>query len=262
MTTISVQQFTEKYNGKSVDFDKSYGAQCVDLFNYYNAEVVGAPFIGTPKTGGARDLYEVDSKARDDNYEVLPPESELKIGDVVVFGPPHGRMIVNGAQVFYGHVAIYVAKGTFLEQNARKSQQTTLDPSFSVGMLGVLRPKKFTSIQAPQAAPINNNAQAGHTIVDGDTFWGLEERNGWPHGTLQQLNPNINPKELAIGSRIAIPHAATVAPADNATYYTITKDDTFWSLEDAWQLPHGTLQQLNPELNPRTLQIGQRIRRS
>lgn len=46
------------------------------------------------------------------------------------------------------------------------------------------------------------------------------------------------------------------------TYYQIKRGDTFWGLENAWQLPHGRLQALNPTLDPRKLQIGQKIRRS
>jgi hypothetical protein len=46
------------------------------------------------------------------------------------------------------------------------------------------------------------------------------------------------------------------------SYYTIRKGDTFWGLERAWGLKTGTLTTLNPTLIPRTLQIGQRIRRS
>lgn len=47
-----------------------------------------------------------------------------------------------------------------------------------------------------------------------------------------------------------------------STYYTIKKGDTFWGLERAWGLKTGTLTKLNPTLNPRTLSISQRIRRS
>ncbi|MGV3488527.1 MAG: GH25 family lysozyme [Tuberibacillus sp.] len=49
--------------------------------------------------------------------------------------------------------------------------------------------------------------EAGHTYViqKGDTFWSLETKNGWPHGTIQKLNPGLNPRRLAIGTTIRIP---------------------------------------------------------
>ncbi len=41
--------------------------------------------------------------------------------------------------------------------------------------------------------------------------------------------------------------------------YTIKKGDTFWDLEIEWGIPHGTLQELNPNAKPKELQIGQKI---
>ncbi len=41
--------------------------------------------------------------------------------------------------------------------------------------------------------------------------------------------------------------------------YIIRKGDTFWGLENEWGLPHGILQTLNPNVDPRRLQIGQQI---
>lgn len=262
MTLISVQSFVEKYKNKSVDFDKKFGAQCVDLFNFYNSEVVGAPFIGTPKTMGARDLYEVDSKTRKEYYKRLSANSQLQIGDVLVYGAPQGRYVDDGVTKFLGHVNIYIGNGQVIQQNAKWSQKTTVDPVFKNGLIGILRPLRFIGQNSPQDVRQTTSNQNKHVIKKGDTFWGLEEEHGWTHGTLQQLNPGLDPKSLKIGSEIVIPGEPAAAASAPKTYYTIQEGDTFWGLEDAWGLAHGTLQQLNPGQNPRTLQIGQRIRRS
>lgn len=260
--SISVSAFAEKYNNKSIDFDKAYGAQCVDLFNFYNQEVVGGDWIGTPKTGGARDLYEVDSTARNKSYKKLAADSQLQVGDVLVFGPPHGRYIENKTQKFYGHVTIYLGNGRVIQQNGRIAQKTTIDPVFKSGLLGLLRPLRFVGENSPQKETPQQTTKNKHTIQKGDTFWGLEERNDWPHGTLQKLNPQLRPETLAIGSSIVVPTKPNAKPDTVKTYYTIRPGDTFWGLEDAWGLPHGRLQQLNPDAEPRQLAIGQRIRRS
>ncbi len=42
--------------------------------------------------------------------------------------------------------------------------------------------------------------------------------------------------------------------------YTIKAGDNFWCLENEWDIPHGTLQKLNPKLKPRKLKIGQEIK--
>lgn len=262
MTRISVQDFVAKYNGTSVDFDKKYGAQCVDLFNYYNSEVVGAPMIGTPVTMGARDLYEADQKARNENYKKLPANSAKQVGDVLVYGEPHGRAVEGGKLKFYGHVNIYIGDGKVIQQNAKWNQKTTVDPVFDGGLLGILRPLRFIGENSPAPAPAPASAGNKHKIAKGDTFWALEENRGWEHGTLQRLNPGLDPKKLSIGSEINVPGAPAAPQSPAETYYNIVSGDNFWDLEDAWQLPHGTLQRLNPDADALRLQVGQRIRRS
>ncbi|GGH83788.1 lysozyme [Pullulanibacillus pueri] len=48
-------------------------------------------------------------------------------------------------------------------------------------------------------------------------------------------------------------------PGPKKKYYTIKKGDTFWALENQFNLPHGTLQKLNPNVDPKKLQVGQKI---
>ena len=48
-------------------------------------------------------------------------------------------------------------------------------------------------------------------------------------------------------------------PDDPPTKYIIKKGDTFWNLENARNLPHGTLQRQNPSLDPNNLQVGTEI---
>lgn len=147
-----MEQFLTKYNGQPVDFDKAYGVQCVDLFNYYNQDVVQAPRIGTPVTNGARDLYEVPSTARDAHYQKLPANTQLQRGDVLVYGQPHGYGIVNGVGRYFGHVAIYLGNGQLFQANANGKRYAHIAPLFTNGLLGVLRPNKFLP-PAPKPAP-------------------------------------------------------------------------------------------------------------
>ena len=260
MSLLSVPQFVENYKGKSVDFDKAFWAQCVDLFNYYNRDVVGGLWVGTPRTGGARDLYEVDSAARAEFFKKMGPETPLQIGDVLVYGEPYGRYVENGQTIFNGHVRIYIGDGQTIEQNGRVAFVTTITPLTVKGMLGILRPIRFIGENSPQSVPVTSPNKNKHQIKDGDTFWGLEESNGWVHGTLQQLNPGLDPKGLQIGSEINTPGQPAAEQPAAEEYYTIRSGDTFWALEDARQLPHGTLINLNPGVEPRKLQIGQRVR--
>jgi LysM repeat protein len=47
--------------------------------------------------------------------------------------------------------------------------------------------------------------QHSHTIQKNETFWGLEQANGWAHGTLQHMNPGVVPEHLGIGQVINTP---------------------------------------------------------
>jgi N-acetylmuramoyl-L-alanine amidase len=56
---------------------------------------------------------------------------------------------------------------------------------------------------------------------------------------------------------------ATYAPkpdTNKAVYHTVDKDETFWSLENELKLKHGTLQKLNPKVDPGKLHEGKKIR--
>lgn len=259
---ISLDKFIAKYNGKALDFDKKFGAQCVDLFNFYNKEVVGAPWIGTPVTNGARDLWEVVDGTPLNFYKRVSATNKPMAGDVLIYGEPHGRSVEAGRQIFYGHVAICINDNEVLEQNGKVSQLTVVRNLYKVGLLGILRPLKPTTVTDPQIESLSTQNKNKHLIISGDTFWGLEERYSLEHGTLQKLNPELDPRRLAIGSEIVISGEPVSNTNTSATYYNICPGDTFWDLENAWQLPHGTLQHLNPKADARKLQIGQRIRRS
>mgnify|MGYP003608381841 CR=1 FL=1 len=218
MKLLTIKQFVDKYTGQAIDYDGQYGAQCVDLFNFYNKEVVGAPWIGTPVSGGARDLYEVKNAARDKFYKKLPANAEIQPGDVEVYGYPHGRFIVNGKPIYLGHVAIYIGNGKVINQNGKRPQTTTIDDRIRVGRLGILRP-------------------------------------------LHQSQQTPEPQKPAPKS-IPVKHNSVKSAVGVTSYYQIKKGDTFWGLESGWSMKHGTLQRLNPGINPKALQIGQRIRKS
>ena len=133
---MTFDEFLAKYQNKSNDFDGYYGAQCFDLFQFYNRDVVGAPFV----TGaGAKDIWNTYPK---DFYERIDntPTAYPKKGDVIIWGSAYGP---------YGHVAVASEDGnpqtdsfTVLSQNdpagVPSIYKTYKDWK---GVLGWLRPK-------------------------------------------------------------------------------------------------------------------------
>jgi len=100
----------------------------------------------------------------------------------------------------------------------------------------------------------NSAAYATYTIKKGDTFWALENQFHLAHGSLQKANPGVSPEKLQIGQKIKIPENP------DSKWYTIKKGDTFWALGEKNGWTHGTLQKLNPKIDPRRLAIGEKIR--
>lgn len=115
--------------------------------------------------------------------------------------------------------------------------------------------KKYSS---PAKAPTKPTDTTTYTIKEGDNFWNLEEKNHWAHGILQKLNPKVDPNRLKVGQKIKVPGKAKVK-ASKVKTYVIKKGDTFWELEEKHGWKHGTLQKLNPKVDPNSLKVGQKI---
>ena len=97
---MTLEQFVEKYNGKKIDYDGHYGAQCVDVFRQYCKDVLAIPHTGG--VVGAAELYtKYDTMPLEQKYfHRIPYKAgmQLEAGDVVIFAPTKSNK--------YGHVAI------------------------------------------------------------------------------------------------------------------------------------------------------------
>lgn len=136
---MTVDEFVEKSKGTKVDFDKAYGAQCVDLFRQYCADVLGAKKQPAAVVG-AKDFYGnyVNDGALQELFEKLPAGAAPESGDVVFWGASAGNK--------YGHVAIVLGcEGhslTVLEQDGFRQDGAKVVRRFTDGVLGYMRPKK------------------------------------------------------------------------------------------------------------------------
>jgi len=94
---MNLQEFINKYDGKGLDYDKKYGDQCLDLFHYYELEVLG---IALNELLRAATAYLAYCKGKD-HFDKIKYESGLipEPGDIMFWNTGAGR---------YGHVAIFV----------------------------------------------------------------------------------------------------------------------------------------------------------
>jgi len=108
--------FVDKWEGKFIDPDKSYGAQCFDVFRQYSNEVVGADPGIAHTSDAAADIYN-----HYDHNGVAPYYDRIPAGQGT---PQPGDMIVYGGDRYnagYGHVALITEVNgnnySVLEQN-------------------------------------------------------------------------------------------------------------------------------------------------
>ena len=138
---MTIDEFILKYDGKKIDFDKAFGAQCVDLFRQYCNDVLNIPHTGPcATTGGAIDLFNDYNKMPSEQYyfnKVAKPKI-FKIGDVCIWN--------KTATNQYGHVAVCIGSiNSFLivfEQNGIKQDGAKIQLRSKENLLGVLRFKK------------------------------------------------------------------------------------------------------------------------
>lgn len=90
---MTLSQFIDKYTGKGIDFDGSYGNQCQDLYRQYVKEVLNLP--QTPPVVGAKDNWTANTP----DFDKIPntPTGVPPVGSIMIWGAKYGP---------YGHVAI------------------------------------------------------------------------------------------------------------------------------------------------------------
>ena len=101
---MTLEEFVKKYNGKKVDYDNAYGAQCVDLFRQYAKEALGIKEHTGPcaTSGGAKDLFlDYDKMPVEKKYFTRSKGKAYQPGDVLIWDATEKNKD--------GHVAIFLA---------------------------------------------------------------------------------------------------------------------------------------------------------
>ncbi len=133
-----IKDFFSKYNGKAIDRDGAYGAQCMDLYNQYQQEVINVNPRGAKYAKDVWDTYDKNVFTK----IVNTPEFVPQLGDVAVW-------IANPSNSELGHISICTGKGdtnTFesFDQNWDKKQYCRyVTHNYYGGFAGVLRPKSM-----------------------------------------------------------------------------------------------------------------------
>lgn len=93
-----------------------------------------------------------------------------------------------------------------------------------------------------------------------DTLKSIAERFGTDVAALLSANPDIDPYNLQVGQRICISQRFQEPPmCPTRNYYVLRRGDTLRSVAAIFEISVKELLQVNPDLNPRNLTVGQII---
>lgn len=130
--SAKVDAFVTKYNGKYVDFDGMYGAQCADLAQQFNYEVVGGKRFSSQYTGGAQDYWRTYDTSK---YTKVSASSTPRKGDVAIWKAG------SATNATYGHVAIVLADGgSYIKTFTQNPGAAHVGNITKQDLLGYLRP--------------------------------------------------------------------------------------------------------------------------
>ena len=132
-------EFKNRYLGKSVDIDGSYGSQCVDLFNAWNRDYNGI-YISCKPDKYAKGLAEYKNSNGILNYFKETTVNNMITGTVVVYGKCKFAPV--------GHVCFFIkdnGDGTYqaLQQNYNNKQYVTVDNNPYEGIIGAFIPNQL-----------------------------------------------------------------------------------------------------------------------
>lgn len=123
-----------------------------------------------------------------------------------------------------------------------------------------------------------------HKVEEGENFYVIAKKYDTTSKRIEELNPDVDPKKVQIGQMIRVKGAparkeeqkkesevarpeqsqttTTTATADsnNPVFHTIEQGDMFGSLAVKYETTSKKIQELNPDIDPTKLQIGQKVR--
>ncbi len=99
---------------------------------------------------------------------------------------------------------------------------------------------------------------SSHTVKSGENDWTIARKYGISVSALHRANPSVQWRKLQIGQKLNIPGGSTSSSSGGQTY-TVVSGDNDYKIASKLGISVSDLHRLNPGVNWRRLQIGQRL---
>lgn len=155
---MTFDKWVKKNIGRGIDYDGTYGVQCVDLAKHYIKNVLG---INPQSIGNAIEYY---NKRKTSEYLT---KNFKWIDNTAEFVPKKGDLCVFTSRSGHGHISVATGEGTTsyfysYDQNfpkAKHEPMTLIKHSYN-SFLGVLRPLNQANIGAEKKKPVPSTKTA------------------------------------------------------------------------------------------------------
>lgn len=240
---MTYQEFKKKYNGKYIDYDGAYGAQCWDLAEYYITQVLNLPSSILSGCGNVKNMLVKPKIDVLKKYFNEVKTTEMKQGDLCIWSSNHIAVFDH-----YGG-----GKNYYFSQNPNKCQVMTIN------MSGLHAFRKKETKPAPKPAPKKTNEQIAQEVIDGkwsngETRKKKLEQAGYNYKTIQDL---VNKK---LNTKPATKPASKPASKPKAVYYTVKAGDNLTKIAKKYGTTVDNLVKLNKIKNKNLIYAGQKLR--
>ncbi len=228
------QNWLNSVNGKAIEMDKSWGAQCWDLWSHYAVNMIGATFwmTGTNAGGGCPQhsgftcgLWKTFDRSGLGTW-FTPVQGPPQRGDVAIWewGSPAGPN---------SHVAIVVEdRGSnvyCMTQNPGAAHYANLSKA---GILGYLRPDNQSFFDGPGASsstvtPSGSIADLAAAVIRGD-YGNGPQREAALGSLYAEVQAEVN-RILSGGGSAPAP-----APSGGGRQHVVVPGDTLWDISAAY----------------------------
>ncbi len=182
------------------------------------------------------------SEEQASNNQNTAPQNTTKGGNAFVY------------KVKRGDTKFGLSKKFGISISSLEDQNPHIKPMLQAGHILEINNSNYSPQSQTQNTSKPQSTQSSntfHTVIKGDTFYGISKQYNVDLNLLTSINSSVIPEKMAIGSQIKIPNSDdsnSLANTRNKTEYLVKKGDTKFALSKMFDTSISELERLNPQI--------------